>query len=490
MKTGEVKQNLERPHSSSDQPILLRQPCSCSPTQPANPNLRLIIQMRACLLAKVNIDYGSCAQRLILGTRSRNPPFSFTVLAAQSRFSEPQFLSKRGRTFTTELKKTCATQRYSNCSIQTPRPLLVQGRSAMAASASFHLVPGDLNARRGSCRSALSIARRAAVSYATVHSFRQARMSLPARLASGLSNMFSGSSLKSSLALSFQCYSNGGAPDVPLTDEQHEVPSDVTPQKKSDQAKLRLNSGSFYLPHPDKVKTGGEDAHFICENGCVIGVADGVGGWADVGIDAGEYARQLMSNSVSSLKNESKASLDPLKVLEKAYQATKAQGSSTACIVALTEEGIRAINVGDSGFVVIRDGSTVFHSPPQQYGFNFPYQLGNDTGADVPSSGQVFKFPVIAGDVIVAGTDGLFDNLYPNEISAVVVNAMRVHLDPKITAQNIATRAQERAMDQSKQTPFSTAAQGAGYRFYGGKLDDITVVVSYVTNETNLNSSQ
>ena len=50
-----------------------------------------------------------------------------------------------------------------------------------------------------------------------------------------------------------------------------------------------LHLGFGYLPHPDKVETGGEDAHFICEEKGVIGVADGVGGWADVGVDAGEY---------------------------------------------------------------------------------------------------------------------------------------------------------------------------------------------------------
>lgn len=93
--------------------------------------------------------------------------------------------------------------------------------------------------------------------------------------------------------------------------------------------------------------------------------------------------------------------------------------------------------------------------------------------------------PVALGDVIVAGTDGLFDNLYSNEISAVVVNAVRSGLEPEATAQNIAALARQRALDRNRQTPFSAAAQEAGYRYYGGKLDDITVVVSYITNFTS-----
>lgn len=101
---------------------------------------------------------------------------------------------------------------------------------------------------------------------------------------------------------------------------------------------LKLLSGSCYLPHPDKEVTGGEDAHFICEDEQAIGVADGVGGWADVGVNAGLFARELMSYSVSAIKQEPKGSLDPARVLEKAHSSTKAKGSSTACIIALSEK--------------------------------------------------------------------------------------------------------------------------------------------------------
>lgn len=101
---------------------------------------------------------------------------------------------------------------------------------------------------------------------------------------------------------------------------------------------LKLLSGSCYLPHPDKEETGGEDAHFICVDEQVIGVADGVGGWADVGVNAGLFARELMSNSVLAIQAEPKDSIDPAKVLEKAHSSSKAKGSSTACIIALAEK--------------------------------------------------------------------------------------------------------------------------------------------------------
>lgn len=101
---------------------------------------------------------------------------------------------------------------------------------------------------------------------------------------------------------------------------------------------LKLLSGSCYLPHPDKEETGGEDAHFICEDAQAIGVADGVGGWADVGVNAGLFARELMSHSVKAIQEEPKGNFEPARVLEKAHSCTKAKGSSTACIIGLTDK--------------------------------------------------------------------------------------------------------------------------------------------------------
>lgn len=283
------------------------------------------------------------------------------------------------------------------------------------------------------------------------------------------------------------CLSAGTAHDVSFDGSSKE--DQVA--NSSDQAtlvkpSLKLISGSNYLPHPAKEATGGEDAHFICVDEQAIGVADGVGGWAEVGIDSGLFSRELMSNAVTAIRDEPKGSIDPARVLEKAHSGTKAKGSSTACIISISNEEINAINLGDSGFLVIRDGSTVFNSPVQQHSFNFTYQLESGDTGDLPSSGQVFKIHASPGDVIVAGTDGLFDNVYNNEVSAVVVQSVRAGLGPQQTAEKIAALARKRALDRNRQTPFASAAQEAGFRYHGGKLDDITVVVSYITENTKM----
>eukprot|EP00250_Pteridium_aquilinum_P024139 c2848_g1_i1 orf=363-1949(-) len=242
---------------------------------------------------------------------------------------------------------------------------------------------------------------------------------------------------------------------------------------------LRLLSAACCLPHPEKQDTGGEDAYFICSDKQVIGVADGVGGWADMGVDAGEYARQLMNESLLAAQQEPAGCIDTARVMEIAHSKTTCRGSSTACILALSNYGLQAANLGDSGFLVVRNGRLVFKSPAQQHNFNVPFQLENG-GGDPPNAAEVFTVEVAAGDVVVAGTDGLFDNLYDTELVSIVVRASRAGLSPDITAKTIAALARERAQDCNRQTPFSTAAQDAGFRFYGGKMDDITVIVSYV----------
>ncbi|PSR99712.1 Protein like [Actinidia chinensis var. chinensis] len=310
---------------------------------------------------------------------------------------------------------------------------------------------------------------------------------------SGSSIPYLGYGLKAFHSSSLAYSSTGTAPDVSFdnTGRDEQLASGAVSSEQKDLAgrTLKLISGSCYLPHPDKEETGGEDAHFICADEQAIGVADGVGGWADLGVDAGKFARELMSNSVDAIQDEPNGAIDPARVLEKAHLSTKAKGSSTACIIALTDQGLHAINLGDSGFIVVRDGCTIFRSPVQQHDFNFTYQLESGNSGDLPSSGQVFTIPVAPGDVVIAGTDGLFDNLYNNEITAVVVHAMRAGLGAQVTAQKIAALARQRAQDKNRQTPFSTAAQDAGFRYYGGKLDDITVVVSYITSMNNEPSS-
>eukprot|EP00249_Psilotum_nudum_P022481 c28532_g1_i3 orf=383-1780(+) len=153
-------------------------------------------------------------------------------------------------------------------------------------------------------------------------------------------------------------------------------------------SELRLVSGACCLPHPEKEITGGEDAYFICADQQAVGVADGVGGWAMEGIDAGQYARELMSQSMKAVLQEPHGLINPARVLTTAHSKTTCRGSSTACILAFSNHRLQAVNLGDSGFIIVRNGRKIFKSPVQQHQFNVPFQLENG-GSDPPSAAEI-----------------------------------------------------------------------------------------------------
>ena len=61
-----------------------------------------------------------------------------------------------------------------------------------------------------------------------------------------------------------------------------------------EEGKLYFEFAQRNIPHSEKIEKGGEDAWFVDED--FMTVADGVGGWAEEGIDAGLYSRQLVSD--------------------------------------------------------------------------------------------------------------------------------------------------------------------------------------------------
>jgi protein phosphatase PTC7 len=243
-----------------------------------------------------------------------------------------------------------------------------------------------------------------------------------------------------------------------------------------------MSVGVSCIPHPAKVAKGGEDAYFLTTDMKVIGVADGVGGWGDIGVDPALYSRSLMEGAKLSAES-ALSGRDPVEVMNEAYQySTYVQGSSTACILVLDGTHLNAANLGDSGFMVIRGLEIVYRTKEQQHSFNFPYQIGTGS-ADKPHHAQRIQVEVQPDDLIILGTDGLWDNLFDEDIIDVVANAPS---DPATIAQLIARQAHIVANDKDIISPFSKSARSNGYPLAtGGKLDDITVlcarvVLSYV----------
>ncbi|KAK3211405.1 hypothetical protein Dsin_016111 [Dipteronia sinensis] len=219
--------------------------------------------------------------------------------------------------------------------------------------------------------------------------------------------------------------------------------------------------GSFYIPKEDESRNDsqGEDSHFVCQEKKSFGLADSVGAWIKEGIDSGEYSRHVMNNSLVALNQyyERKGYVKPTRVLKDAYYVTEFPGSSTACIVTLNDD---AANVGDSGILLA-----------------YTSRFGD--GANVITEIVV---SVQSGDIVVAGTDGLLDNMFPSEIEEILTKTLdRVdHQTPEDLAWTIAEYALYNSFDRYSESPFSRAAHLAGKNRVGGKIDDITVVVAKI----------
>lgn len=242
----------------------------------------------------------------------------------------------------------------------------------------------------------------------------------------------------------------------------------------------------------------GDDACFIARHKLadVIGVADGVGGWRTYGVDPSIFPNCLM-DTCGRLVEEGRFQPNHLiDMLAASYQEILENkmpqiGSCTACVVALhcDENMIYTANLGDSGFVVIRRGEVIHRSEEQQHYFNTPFQLSvaptvleGMVLSDSPESAQSTTFGVKEGDLILVGTDGLFDNM-SEEMLLYNVAQLQDHKQESLQkiANTIVQEAHKLAFDPEYMSPFSLNAAANGFNIKGGKPDDVTVLLSRVT---------
>jgi len=203
----------------------------------------------------------------------------------------------------------------------------------------------------------------------------------------------------------------------------------------------------------------GQDAFFVSRIGdgtagaaVALGVADGVGGWMDSGVDPADFSHGFCDYAAAEASGyrgngNGKAAAPPLtakELMQRGYDAVCHDpaipaGGSTAVVALLGEDGnLEVANLGDSGYIHLRLNGVHGHSSPQTHAFNTPYQLsavppsvmrrvaafGGAQLSDQPSDADVTRLSVRHGDVVVFATDGLWDNLFDQDILRVVSRAM------------------------------------------------------------------
>jgi protein phosphatase PTC7 len=124
-----------------------------------------------------------------------------------------------------------------------------------------------------------------------------------------------------------------------------------------------------------------------------------------------------------------------------------------------------------------------YRSPPQEHEFGRPFQLGSHQTADAPEDAMLTSILVSAGDVIIMGSDGLWDNLFDRQINDVAARykASSSAPNPAAMARELASMAHAESRNRSAFTPYSYAASEWFDMVYnGGKPDDITIVAAFI----------
>ncbi|KAG8146026.1 putative Protein phosphatase PTC7-like protein [Naja naja] len=151
--------------------------------------------------------------------------------------------------------------------------------------------------------------------------------------------------------------------------------------RDSDACERLVKEGRFVPSHPVGILTTSY-CELLQHKAPLLGVADGVGGWRDYGVDPSQFSGTLMRTCERLVKEGRFVPSHPVGILTTSYcellqHKAPLLGSSTACIVVLdrSTRRLHTANLGDSGFLVVRGGRVVHRSDEQQHYFNTPFQL-------------------------------------------------------------------------------------------------------------------
>lgn len=233
-------------------------------------------------------------------------------------------------------------------------------------------------------------------------------------------------------------------------------------------ASTHENSSPPYLRSTKQ--DSGEDAWFAATVGgsqhhVAFGVADGVGGWQDSGVDPSEYSQALcglMAGSAHIQENIEESPCKPQPLLQQAYDAVSNNpripaGGCTASLGVTDRRGNidtakyvepqshHSLNVlltysslGDSGYLVFGPGKVAHRSESQTHAFNTPYQLskvppkmqaqykifGSTYFSETPADADVASHQLRHGDIVLFATDGVWDNLSAQDTLQIISRIM------------------------------------------------------------------
>lgn len=299
---------------------------------------------------------------------------------------------------------------------------------------------------------------------------------------------------------------------------------------------LCFSARSYQLTHPGKMRAGRDgrvhkDADATLASPMMLGVADGVSQLEDFGIDASELPQELLASCEQlAMEKLIPENMDtgskyrgPVSLLKEAYEQTSSLGSTTVLLSILDNSTrihgklhpmVAVLTIGDCELLMLRrlQGrqsplQAVFHTEMQRIDGHMqtPLQLARvddrvdpefdeDIALEVIERGSaVHCVSTYEGDIIMIGSDGVFDNLFLDELVDICNRFM-----PAPTAAGAFERTNPSVLSEIAQHVIEachakTRPTGSGHMpetpiGRGGKMDDTSVVVGEVIEWTEAHS--
>jgi len=242
-----------------------------------------------------------------------------------------------------------------------------------------------------------------------------------------------------------------GTLDVLVRREQH------FSEQYSKNKPLCFNAKAFQKTHPKKAaiakRLGRKDADATLVSPMLVGIADGVSQIEEFGIDASELPNELLNaieeQAVAQLLpgQETEDYLGPISMMREAYESTSCLGSTTVLTATMDNSTrihgklhpmIAVCSIGDCEILLLRRGrdgrlAPAFHTEMQRIDGNAqsPLQLARVDDSIDPNFNPEIMTEVIErgsavhcvsayeGDIVILGTDGVFDNLFIDEVVSI-----------------------------------------------------------------------
>lgn len=122
------------------------------------------------------------------------------------------------------------------------------------------------------------------------------------------------------------------------------------------------------------------------------------------------------------------------------------------------------------------------------------YPNRDELVTDLPKDADTKSFFLKDGDLILLATDGYFDNIYSEETLELINQGMNPILENNqdnelVTAtirglaKTLTDKARRLSLNPKRLSPWAKAAQAHGSNYRGGKVDDITCIVTLVCHK-------